>query len=68
LVREAIDDAAKRGATWIRVSVDGRVTVSVEDDGAERSSALVHVADRIGALGGETAFGANSLRAEVPCA
>ena len=68
LVREAIDDAAKRGATWIRVSVDRRVTVSVEDDGAARPSALVHVADRIGALGGETAFGPNSLRAEVPCA
>jgi signal transduction histidine kinase len=67
-VREAIDDAARRGATWVRVSVDGRVTLSVEDDGAARFSALVHVADRIGALGGETAFGPNSLRAEVPCA
>jgi signal transduction histidine kinase len=67
-VREAIDDAAKRGASWLRVDVDGRVTLSVEDDGTARSSALVHVTDRIGALGGVTAFGPNSLRAEVPCA
>jgi len=66
--REAIDDAARRGATWASVNVAGRVTLAVEDDGAARSSPLVHVADRIGALGGETAFGANSLRAEVPCA
>ncbi len=67
-VREAIDDAVVRGATWIRVTVEGRVVLSVEDDGAARSSALVHVADRIGALGGETLFGPNSLFAEVPCA
>jgi signal transduction histidine kinase len=66
--REAIDDAARRGATWSSVEVAGRVTLTVEDDGAARSSPLVHVADRIGALGGETTFGANSLRAEVPCA
>ena len=66
--REAIDDAARRGATWASVNVAGRVTLDVEDDGATRSSPLVHVADRIGALGGETTFGANSLRAEVPCA
>jgi signal transduction histidine kinase len=66
--REAIDDAARRGATWSSVEVAGRVTLTVEDDGAARSSPLVHVADRIGALGGGTTFGANSLRAEVPCA
>jgi signal transduction histidine kinase len=66
--REAIDDAARRGATWSSVDVAGRVTLTVEDDGAARSSPLVHVADRIGALGGGTTFGANSLRAEVPCA
>ena len=66
--REAIDDAARRGATWVGVNVTGRVTLTVEDDGAARSSPLVHVADRIGALGGETVFGPRSLRAEVPCA
>jgi hypothetical protein len=66
--REAIDDAARRGATWARVGVAGSVTLTVEDDGAARSSPLVHVADRIGALGGDTAFGPRSLHAEVPCA
>jgi signal transduction histidine kinase len=67
-VREAIDDAVERGATWIRVTVNGRAVLRVEDDGAARSSPLMHVADRIGALGGETVFGPNSLLAEVPCA
>ena len=66
--REAIDDAARRGATWVGVNVTGRVTLTVEDDGSPRSSPLVHVADRIGALGGKTAFGPHSLRAEVLCA
>jgi signal transduction histidine kinase len=67
-VREAIDEAARRGASWVRVGIEGRVRLSVEDDGAPRPAPLVHVADRIGALGGETAFGARSLEAEIPCA
>ena len=67
-VRDAIDDAATRRATWVRISVDGHLILNVTDDGAARSSTPVHLADRIGALGGETAFGPNSLRAEVPCA
>jgi signal transduction histidine kinase len=66
-VREGVDDAARRGATWIRVTLNGRATLTVEDDGAPRSAPLVHVADRIGALGGETSFAANTLRAEIPC-
>jgi hypothetical protein len=67
-VHEAIDDAAWRGATWVRVGLEGEVRLSVEDDGAPRPAPLVHVADRIGALGGETAFGSRSLEAEIPCA
>jgi signal transduction histidine kinase len=66
-VREAIDDAARREATSVTVRLEGRVALTVEDDGAARSSPLVHVADRIGALGGETTFGASSLRAEIAC-
>jgi signal transduction histidine kinase len=66
--REAIDDAARRGATWARVGVAGHVTLTVEDNGVARSSPLVHVADRIGALGGDTTFGPHSLHAEVACA
>jgi len=68
VVREATDDAVLRGATWASVSVAGRVTLKVEDDGVQRSRPLIHVADRIGALGGATEFGPRSLRAEVPCA
>jgi len=66
-VREAIDDAARRGATWVHVALEGRVRLTVEDDGAPRPARLVHVADSIGALGGETAFGSTSLEAEIPC-
>ena len=66
-VREAVDDAARRGATWTRVALDGRATLTVEDDGTARSAPLVHVADRVGALGGETWFSENTLRAEIPC-
>jgi hypothetical protein len=42
-------------------------TLSVVDDGRPRSSNLIHVSDRIGALGGELAVAEQSLRAEVPC-
>jgi signal transduction histidine kinase len=66
-VREAIDDAARRGGTCIRVALEGRIRLTVEDDGSPRPAPLVHVADRVGALGGETAFGANSIEAEIPC-
>jgi signal transduction histidine kinase len=66
-VQEAVADAARRGATWTRVVLDGRATLAVDDNGTARSAPLVHVADRVGALGGETWFGANTLRAEIPC-
>jgi signal transduction histidine kinase len=65
-VREAVDDAARRGATEVRVSLKGRVRLTVEDDASPRQEPLVHVADRVGALGGETTFGPNSLTAEIP--
>ncbi len=65
--REGIDDAARRRASWVTVRLDGRVKLTVEDNGAPRPSPLVHVADRIGALGGNTTFGATTLQAEVPC-
>jgi signal transduction histidine kinase len=70
-VAEAIDDAAHRGATFVaaRVRRDGdRLVIAVEDDGAPRSSRLLHVADRVGALGGALEVGDTTLRAEIPCA
>jgi signal transduction histidine kinase len=69
-VAEAIDEAAGRGATSVSVQVareGDRLVVAVNDDGARRSSRLVHLADRIGALGGSLDAGATTLRAEIPC-
>ena len=38
------------------------------DDGSDRSSPLIHLADRIGALGGSLEVSQTTLRAEIPCA
>jgi signal transduction histidine kinase len=70
VVDEAIGDAAGRGAEWLSVRVRreaGRLVVAVEDDGAPRGERLVHMRDRVGALGGSLAAGENTLRAEIPC-
>jgi signal transduction histidine kinase len=69
-VQEAVDDAATRNASFVDVQIraDGTyVRLSVVDDGSPRSSRLIHVADRISALGGDTIVRARSLQAEVPC-
>jgi signal transduction histidine kinase len=69
-IADGVEDAVERGATFVSVSVvreGDRLLVSVEDDGTERSSSLVHVLDRVGALGGSADLGATSLRAEIPC-
>ena len=71
VVAEALDEAAGRGAVQADVTVgrDGdRLEVRLEDDGSPRTSAMVHVADRFGALGGEVEFGPHMLRAVIPCA
>ncbi|HMI98467.1 MAG TPA: histidine kinase [Gaiellaceae bacterium] len=70
-VVEGIDDAAGREATFVSVDVgreEGRVIVTLRDDGAARISPLVHLADRVGALGGSLEVGETTLRAVVPCA
>ncbi|HEV2711483.1 MAG TPA: histidine kinase [Gaiellaceae bacterium] len=69
-VVEGIDDAAGRGATYVSVDVgreESRLIVTLRDDGADRTSPLVHLADRIGALGGSLEVGGTTLRAVVPC-
>jgi signal transduction histidine kinase len=68
---QAIDDAARRGATFVSVALRrdrDRLVVTVEDDGGARDSPLVHVNDRVGALGGAVEAAATELRAEIPCA
>ena len=70
-VVEGIDDAAGREATFVSVDVgreEGRVIVTLRDDGAARMSPLVHLADRVGALGGSLEVGETTLRAVMPCA
>jgi signal transduction histidine kinase len=69
-VSEAIEDANRRGATFLAVRVDrenGRLIITAEDDGAPRSSGLAQLADRVGALGGSLDVAATTLRAEMPC-
>jgi signal transduction histidine kinase len=69
-VEEALHDAHGRGATFASVRAersDGVLAVTVEDDGADRAGPLVHVADRVGALGGTVEAGARILHAELPC-
>jgi signal transduction histidine kinase len=70
-VDEAIRDAAARRATAISVTVvvrDDRLVITADDDGTPRDTSLVHVADRVGSLGGELDLAPTNLRAEIPCA
>ena len=63
-MREAIDDAAARAATWTRVSVEatrGTLELAIEDDGAPRASKLVHVQDRRVVPGGTVDVAGNEL-------
>jgi signal transduction histidine kinase len=70
LVAEAVQDAAARGASHTTVSLaqdGGRLVVTVEDDGADRTSSMVQLADRVGALDGSLAVESTRLQAELPC-
>lgn len=71
VVAEAIDDAARRGASYAAVGAlrhEQRLVVKLEDDGSARNSTMIHVADRVGALGGRLEIESTTLRAEIPCA
>jgi signal transduction histidine kinase len=71
LVAEALQDAAGRDASHTTVSTvrtGGRLVVTVDDDGTDRTAAMVQLADRIGALDGRLAVEPRRLRAELPCA
>ena len=70
LVAEAIEDAARRGASFAAVRTvrdDGRLVIEVADDGTVRASAMIHVADHVGAVGGRLEVEATTVRAEIPC-
>jgi signal transduction histidine kinase len=69
-VAEGIEDAVLRGGTYAGVSLtrdEYGLVVSVEDDGAARTSEPIRISDRVGAIGGRLDFGPTSLRAEIPC-
>lgn len=71
VVAEAIDDAARRHATYATASAlrdEERLLVEVEDDGSERTSTMIHLADRVGAIGGRLEVEPTTLRAAIPCA
>jgi signal transduction histidine kinase len=70
MVAEAIEDAAGRGARYAAVTTahrDGRLTVTVEDDGQGRSASMTEIADRVGALGGILTVEPTRLGVEIPC-
>jgi signal transduction histidine kinase len=70
LVAEALADAAGRGAGHAAVSAvpDGaRLVVTVQDDGTDRTSSMVQLADRVGALEGRLTVEPTRLQAELPC-
>jgi signal transduction histidine kinase len=69
LVTEAIEDAAGRSASYAAVSVshrDGRLTVTVEDDGRDRTSPMPEIADRVGALDGILTVKPTWMGAQIP--
>jgi signal transduction histidine kinase len=71
LVAEAVDDATGRGASHAVVSAvrrGGWLAVTVEDDGTRRTSAMVQLADQVGALDGRLVVEPTWLRSELPCA
>ena len=71
LVSEAVDDAADRRASRVRVTTarnDAVLLVAVEDNGREPLADLARAGDRVGALGGTLEAVANVRRAVIPCA
>jgi signal transduction histidine kinase len=70
LVAEGLDDAAHRDASCVTIGIvqNGEwLMVTVEDDGSNRTSEFVEVADRVGALDGCLIVEPTRLRAELPC-
>jgi len=69
-VIEAIANAVERKAKVVSVNLareDKQLVVQIKDDAAGGGSEPLHLADRVGALGGSLEVGPHSLRAEIPC-
>jgi signal transduction histidine kinase len=66
--RAAHRSATRLDVTFTRSAMDLDID-SVDDAAAEsRRDDLIHVADRVGALGGQTIVNGNRVRAVIPCA
>jgi hypothetical protein len=66
---EAIEDAGARDASHVTLNLgreDDRLVLDAADDGAARTSLMVHLADRVGARGGSLEVAPTWVRAEVP--
>ena len=71
VVTEAVEDSVGRGAGYAAVTAvreDGWLVITVDDDGSDRRSPMLQVADRVGAAGGSLSVEATRVRAEFPCA
>ena len=70
-VAEAVDDAARRAANHASLAVahdEGRLIVTIDDDGSSRISPMLALADRVGALGGTVLVESTTCQVEIPCA
>ncbi len=70
LVADGIEDAARRSASIASVGIAREVgsrSVTFDDDGSQRRSEMIGVADRVGAVGGRLLLEGTTLRAEIPC-
>lgn len=68
-VSEALEDAIGREADRVILTLsntDGQLVVTVEDDGADRISPMISIADRVGALGGTIALEPKACRVGIP--
>ena len=69
-VAEAVDDAARRGASHATVTVvqvDKWLVLTIENDVSDVGSPMVNLADRVGAMAGSVLTKGTSCRVEIPC-
>ncbi|HUP14786.1 MAG TPA: histidine kinase [Acidimicrobiia bacterium] len=67
---ESVADAAQRGASYATINTSvggGWLVLEVKDDGSNRRIPMIHLADRVGALGGRFVAEPRIVRAELPC-
>ena len=71
VVTDGIDAASRAGAASATVTIGRRqadLLVEVTPDRCEQLPDMVHLADRVGAIGGTVSTGKGTLRVEIPCA